>query len=124
MRMRGADKIREMQGVRAHRFSEESFSNLNEPLENHAPQFLQTVSFAGAFSPQIGQTLNLTVLVGFAPEYGDIGSQTADLVRRHLQGQPLRPSEAPRTVRTLVNERVARVLGLRPVSGKEVEFVQ
>jgi putative ABC transport system substrate-binding protein len=51
-------------------------------------------------------------LVGFYPDYRDIGRQTGEAVIRQIQGLPPVPVEDPRNVRAAVNERVMRVLGV------------
>jgi ABC-type uncharacterized transport system substrate-binding protein len=56
-------------------------------------------------------------LIGFYPDYGDVGRQTAEAVLRMLQGDPLPARHGPRKFRGAVNERVMRVLGLEPARG-------
>ncbi len=56
-------------------------------------------------------------LIGFFPDYCDVGRQTAEAVVRALEGEPPAPRQRPRKFRTAVNERVMRVLGLEPARG-------
>jgi putative ABC transport system substrate-binding protein len=51
-------------------------------------------------------------LVAFYADYRDLGAQTAEVVRRYREGQAMHAKEAPRTVKTVINERVLRVLGI------------
>jgi ABC-type uncharacterized transport system substrate-binding protein len=55
-------------------------------------------------------------LVGFYPDYHEIGRQTAEAVSRHARGQPPVPVESPRALRAAVNERVMRALGVQYVA--------
>jgi putative ABC transport system substrate-binding protein len=64
-------------------------------------------------------------LVGFLPDYRDIGRQTAELVRRYQGGQAQQGEERPRTIRTMVNERVVRALGIElNAAAKGVQLVK
>jgi putative tryptophan/tyrosine transport system substrate-binding protein len=97
---------------------------LYEPALVHAlilvsiRQRLPLVGFSEAF-------VKAGALVGFLPDYRDIGDQAAALVLAYRSGQPLGRKEHPRNVRTMVNERVARVLGIEIKAGPgEVEFVK
>jgi ABC-type uncharacterized transport system substrate-binding protein len=56
-------------------------------------------------------------LVGFYPDYRDIGRQTGEAVVRQIQGLSLVPVEYPRKVKAAVNERVMRVLGVQHAPG-------
>jgi putative ABC transport system substrate-binding protein len=56
-------------------------------------------------------------LVGFYPDYRDIGRQTGEAVVRQIRGLPPVPVEYPRKVKTAVNERVMRVLGVQYAPG-------
>jgi len=79
---------------------------------------LPLVGFSEAF-------VRAGALVGFLPDYRDIGGQTAELVRAYQSGQTLGRTERPRTVRTMVNERVVRALGIQlNGSAGGVEFVK
>jgi ABC-type uncharacterized transport system substrate-binding protein len=51
-------------------------------------------------------------LVGFYPDYADVGAQTAAATARYLQGQLAGRREAPRKVKAGVNERISRILGI------------
>ncbi len=51
--------------------------------------------------------------IGFFPDFGDIGSRTAELAQKVLSGGAVASYEAPRVVKVAVNERVVRILGLR-----------
>jgi ABC-type uncharacterized transport system substrate-binding protein len=62
-------------------------------------------------------------LVGFLPDYADIGGQTAEMVERYREGQSLRAKENPRRVRTVINQRVLRTLGMEVPEGIGAEFV-
>jgi ABC-type uncharacterized transport system substrate-binding protein len=64
-------------------------------------------------------------LVGSLPDYRRIGGQTADLLDRYEEGRPVGPVEHPRYIRTIVNQRVVRALGIA-LSGdrKGMGFVQ
>jgi putative ABC transport system substrate-binding protein len=65
--------------------------------------------------------------VGFYASYREIGVQTAEAVRRFQEGRPPREKEAPRTIKTAVNERVLRLLGIElraPNGAGEVVFVR
>ena len=65
-------------------------------------------------------------LVGFYPDYWDVGVQTGETVLRRLEGRPVAARQRPRTVKTAVNERVSRVLGARfaPGNSAELEIVR
>jgi putative ABC transport system substrate-binding protein len=52
-------------------------------------------------------------LIGFFPDYRDIGRQTGEAVIRQIRGLAPVPVEHPRNVRAAVNERVMRVLGVQ-----------
>lgn len=56
-------------------------------------------------------------LVGFYPDYRDIGRQTGEAVVREIRGLPPVPVEHPRKVKASVNERVMRVLGVQYAPG-------
>ncbi|MBL8176613.1 MAG: hypothetical protein JNK48_18195 [Bryobacterales bacterium] len=60
-------------------------------------------------------------LIGFYPDYRDIGVQTAEIVIRRIDGLPAPARQGPRKVKTAVNERVARALGIEAAAGPEVE---
>jgi ABC-type uncharacterized transport system substrate-binding protein len=66
------------------------------------------------------------VLVGFYPDYRDVGVQTGETVLRRLEGRPVTVRQRPRTVKAAVNERVSRVLGVRfaPGYAAELEIVR
>jgi putative ABC transport system substrate-binding protein len=51
-------------------------------------------------------------VVGFFPDYADIGVQTAEMVKRYLSRQEISRMEAPRKIRMAVNDRVLRILGI------------
>lgn len=51
-------------------------------------------------------------LVGFYPDYHDVGLQTGEALVRRLAGTALASYQHPRKVNWAVNERVTRVLGL------------
>jgi len=51
--------------------------------------------------------------VGFFPDFEDVGLRTAETAQKVLSGGAVASFQAPRTVRVAVNERVARILGLR-----------
>lgn len=63
-------------------------------------------------------------LVGFYPDYKDIGSQTGELVLRRLDGLPCPPRTSPRKVKTAINERVMRALGIHATPVDRVEVLQ
>lgn len=66
-------------------------------------------------------------LVGFYPDYHQIGAQAAEAVRRFEEGRPTPPLEPPRAIRTAVNERVLRALGIQlrlPKEAGEVVFLR
>ena len=51
---------------------------------------------------------------GIYPDYRELGVQTGEMARRFLAGSPVHSSmESPRKIRVALNERVARLLGLR-----------
>jgi ABC-type uncharacterized transport system substrate-binding protein len=63
--------------------------------------------------------------VGFFPDYADIGTQTAETVKRFLANQEISPVEAPRKTRMAVNDRVLRVLGVeRPRPANQMLVVK
>ncbi len=78
---------------------------------------LPLVGFSEAF-------VRAGALMGFFPDYRDVGAQTAELARRYQAGQLLRRKERPRTIRTMVNDRVVRALGIELSGGSEVELVK
>lgn len=65
-------------------------------------------------------------LVGFYPDYRDVGVQTGETVLRRLEGEPVTARQRPRAVKAAVNERVSRVLGARftPDHSAELEIVR
>jgi len=63
-------------------------------------------------------------LVGFYPDYKDIGAQTGELALRRLAGFPCPLRTSPRQVKTAVNERVMRALGIHATPGDPVEVLQ
>jgi ABC-type uncharacterized transport system substrate-binding protein len=46
------------------------------------------------------------------PDFRDVGSQAAEMVRRALNGQPISRTECPRRFRIAVNQNITRLLGL------------
>jgi putative ABC transport system substrate-binding protein len=58
-------------------------------------------------------------LIGFFPDYRDVGRQTAEAVLRMLDGNPVPLQQHPRKTRVAVNERARRVLGLEHARGAE-----
>jgi ABC-type uncharacterized transport system substrate-binding protein len=52
-------------------------------------------------------------LIGFFADYQDIGVQTGESVLLCLSGQTIAKLQAPRRIKTAVNERVMRVLGVQ-----------
>jgi len=64
-------------------------------------------------------------VIGFFPDYADIGAQTAATVKRYLANQELSPVEPPRKIRMAVNDRVLRILGIeRPKLSNEVLVIR
>jgi putative tryptophan/tyrosine transport system substrate-binding protein len=63
-------------------------------------------------------------LIGFYPDYRDIGAQAGASAVRILDGRPPQPVQHPRTVKATVNERVTRVFGLESATGSGVLTVQ
>jgi ABC-type uncharacterized transport system substrate-binding protein len=66
-------------------------------------------------------------LAGFQPDYREIGVQAAESVLRFLEGAPLKAREEARVVRTIVNERAMRILGIDlriPKRGGELVLVR
>lgn len=51
-------------------------------------------------------------LVGFYPDYQDVGEQTGEAVVERLHGKRVTTQQHPRKVNATVNERVMRVLGM------------
>ncbi|MEO8660392.1 MAG: hypothetical protein ABI693_18125, partial [Bryobacteraceae bacterium] len=63
--------------------------------------------------------------VGFYPDYGDIGTQTAETVKRYLSKEDVAKTIDPRRVRIAVNDRVLRILGIqRPPPSSEVLVIR
>jgi ABC-type uncharacterized transport system substrate-binding protein len=63
--------------------------------------------------------------VGFYPDYGDVGVQTAEAVKRFLSRPDAPHVEPPRKVRVAVNDRVLRILGVeRPKLSNEVLVIR
>jgi putative ABC transport system substrate-binding protein len=62
-------------------------------------------------------------LVGFYPDYREVGRQTADAVVRQTRGLPAIAVESPRAVRAAVNERVMRVLGVEYAANASEKLV-
>ncbi len=83
---------------------------------------LPLIGFSAAFA-------RAGAVIGIYPDFRDVGVQTAEMVRRYLDGQSRPGAEAPRKLRALVNLKVVRLLGLRPTapeqgSGSVVELVR
>jgi ABC-type uncharacterized transport system substrate-binding protein len=71
-------------------------------LENRLP----IIGFSESF-------LRAGAAVAVFPDFRDIGMQTADLIKRYLQGQKVPALEGPRTLRMGINQRVLRLVGMR-----------
>ena len=61
-------------------------------------------------------------VMGVYPDFHEIGSQSAELIQKILNGQAVSRSEAPRKFRIAVNQNITRLLGLayaQPRGGSE-----
>jgi ABC-type uncharacterized transport system substrate-binding protein len=82
---------------------------------------LPLIGFSAAFA-------RAGAAIGIYPDFREVGVQTAEMVRRYLEGQSRPGSEGPRKLKAVVNPKVVRLLGLRAVapeqgSGSVVELV-
>lgn len=66
---------------------------------------LPVIGFSEAF-------IRAGALLGFVADYRDVGLQSAELLRRHHNGETISLRQTARSIRSLVNERVARALGI------------
>ncbi|MCL6650633.1 MAG: amidohydrolase, partial [Chloroflexi bacterium] len=83
---------------------------------------LPLIGFSAAFA-------RAGAAIGIYPDFREVGVQTAEMVRRYLEGQSRPGSEGPRKLKAVVNLKVVRLLGLRAVapeegSGSVVELVR
>lgn len=60
----------------------------------------------------------------FFPDYRDMGRQTAEAVRRYLDGRSHSSCEKPRRFRTCVNRRVIRILGIKMPDTANLEVIR
>jgi ABC-type uncharacterized transport system substrate-binding protein len=69
--------------------------------------------------------LRAGALFGLVPDYRDVGRQSAELLAQRRSGGPAPARQSARKIRAMVNERVARVLGIN-LSGlpREVERIR